>query len=211
VICFQHYNRSKTPGFNFLAHFRLCVLRGSQLVCCELAMKRSMRQVFCLAAFRWRCRTLSFSCTMPAGCMDAAMFPPWGYYKAKTQRRPKLCEWVSVCVCVCVCVCTHLLMHTHTGMPWHTCEQTSGSERRSFFGGIQQRETPSSVLFTISLIFFWSFVVVVFQDRVSLFSPGFSGTCSVDQAGLELTELRLPLPPKCWLVPPLSTDQGSLI
>ena len=25
-----------------------------------------------------------------------------------------------------------------------------------------------------------------------------SGTCSVDQAGLELTEICLPLPPECW-------------
>ena len=36
----------------------------------------------------------------------------------------------------------------------------------------------------------------VFEDRVSLCSPGCFGTQSVDQAGLKLTEI--PLPPKCW-------------
>jgi hypothetical protein len=34
----------------------------------------------------------------------------------------------------------------------------------------------------------------VFQDRVLLCSPGCPGTCSVDQDGLELTEICLPLP-----------------
>ena len=38
-----------------------------------------------------------------------------------------------------------------------------------------------------------------FPDRVSLCnSPGCPGTSSVDQAGLELTEICLPLPPECW-------------
>jgi hypothetical protein len=36
------------------------------------------------------------------------------------------------------------------------------------------------------------------RDRVCLLcSPGCPGTCSVDQAGFELFEIRLPLPPKC--------------
>jgi hypothetical protein len=34
------------------------------------------------------------------------------------------------------------------------------------------------------------------QDRISSCSPGCHGTHSVDQAGLELTELHLPLPPE---------------
>ena len=39
----------------------------------------------------------------------------------------------------------------------------------------------------------------VFWDRVSLCnSIGCSGTCSVDQAVLELTEIHLLLPPECW-------------
>ena len=43
-------------------------------------------------------------------------------------------------------------------------------------------------------------VVVIFWDRISLCSPGCPGTCSVDQADLELIEihLSLPLPPLCW-------------
>ena len=40
--------------------------------------------------------------------------------------------------------------------------------------------------------------VCFFSDRVSLCSPGFPGTHSVDQVGLELVELILPLPPECW-------------
>ena len=35
---------------------------------------------------------------------------------------------------------------------------------------------------------------VSYKDRVSLGSLGFSGTCYVDQAGLKLTEIHLPLP-----------------
>jgi hypothetical protein len=38
----------------------------------------------------------------------------------------------------------------------------------------------------------------VFWDRVSLCSPGCSGTHSVDQTALELTEICLSLPPSCW-------------
>jgi hypothetical protein len=41
------------------------------------------------------------------------------------------------------------------------------------------------------------FCFVVFQDGVSLCSPGCPGTCSVDQAGLELTEICLLLPSEC--------------
>jgi hypothetical protein len=37
--------------------------------------------------------------------------------------------------------------------------------------------------------FFVLFFVFVFQDRVSLYSPGCPGTCFVDQAGLELRNL----------------------
>ena len=42
------------------------------------------------------------------------------------------------------------------------------------------------------------FVCLVFQDRVSLCSPGCPGTHSVDQAFLKLTDIYLPLSPKCW-------------
>jgi hypothetical protein len=39
--------------------------------------------------------------------------------------------------------------------------------------------------------------VFVFQNRVSLCSPGCPKTHSVDQAGLKITEIHLPLPPEC--------------
>jgi hypothetical protein len=43
------------------------------------------------------------------------------------------------------------------------------------------------------------FVLLFFSpEMVSLCSPGCPGTCSVDQAGFRLTEIHLPLPPKCW-------------
>ena len=38
----------------------------------------------------------------------------------------------------------------------------------------------------------------VFWNRVSLCSPSYARTISVDQAGLELTEICLPLPPEGW-------------
>ena len=53
---------------------------------------------------------------------------------------------------------------------------------------------------------FVCFHCFIFQDRVSLCSPGYSGTHIVDQAGLELIEIHLPLPPDCWdqrCAPPL--------
>jgi hypothetical protein len=48
-------------------------------------------------------------------------------------------------------------------------------------------------------LFCFVFVVaVVIRDRVSLCNPGSPETHSVDQAGFELTEIHLPLPPSCW-------------
>jgi hypothetical protein len=55
----------------------------------------------------------------------------------------------------------------------------------------------------------WFFVVVIVVvvvvgsfvfvfDRVSLCSLGCPETHFVDPAGLKLTEICLPLPPKCW-------------
>jgi hypothetical protein len=43
----------------------------------------------------------------------------------------------------------------------------------------------------------WFLLFFSFQNRVSLCSPSCPGTCFVDQAGLELTEIHLPLPPEC--------------
>ena len=38
----------------------------------------------------------------------------------------------------------------------------------------------------------------LFWDRVSLYNHDCCGILFVDQAGLELTEIHLPLPPVCW-------------
>ena len=40
----------------------------------------------------------------------------------------------------------------------------------------------------LSIVFCFRFCFFVFQDRVSLYSPGCSGTHSVDQAGLKLRD-----------------------
>lgn len=40
----------------------------------------------------------------------------------------------------------------------------------------------------------------VFQDRVSLCSPGCPETCFINQAGLELAEILLLLPPKVLII-----------
>jgi hypothetical protein len=51
-------------------------------------------------------------------------------------------------------------------------------------------EATGAVFFFLLLLFFvlfcFVFVLFVFQDRVSLYSPGCPGTHFVDQAGLEL-------------------------
>jgi hypothetical protein len=46
----------------------------------------------------------------------------------------------------------------------------------------------------IKILFFFFF----FGDKVSLYSSDYPGTHHVDQADLELTEIYLTLPPKCW-------------
>ena len=42
------------------------------------------------------------------------------------------------------------------------------------------------------------FVCLFVWNRVSLCSSGSPGTHSIDQAGLKLTEILLPMPPECW-------------
>lgn len=57
------------------------------------------------------------------------------------------------------------------------------------------------VLKGLEIVSFFFFVVVVggfFLDRVSLHRSGCPGIYSVDQAGLKLTQIHLPLPPRCW-------------
>jgi hypothetical protein len=53
----------------------------------------------------------------------------------------------------------------------------------------------------LSLFFFCFvlfFVFLVFQDRVSLFSPAWLSWNSLCRPGWWNSEIRLPLPPKCW-------------
>ena len=50
-------------------------------------------------------------------------------------------------------------------------------------------------------LFIYSFIYsfLTCQDRVSVCkSPGYPGIHFVDQAGLKLREIHLPLPPQCW-------------
>ena len=64
-----------------------------------------------------------------------------------------------------------------------------------------------SYISTVFIFCFFLFVFCfVFQDRVSLCSPGYLGTHYVDQTGFKLSETSLPLPPEFWdsqCVPPL--------
>ena len=53
-----------------------------------------------------------------------------------------------------------------------------------------------AIHFLVSFKFY--FILYLFRDRLSLCSPGCPGTCLIDQAGLQLTEIYLPLPPECW-------------
>jgi hypothetical protein len=52
-------------------------------------------------------------------------------------------------------------------------------------------------LIFLGVVVFCLFWFLVFQDRVSLYSPGCPGTHFVDQSGLN-SEICLPLPPECW-------------
>ena len=47
------------------------------------------------------------------------------------------------------------------------------------------------------------------QDRVSQCCPGCPETCSVDQAGLELTGIHVPLPPECLGLRACDTISGN--
>jgi hypothetical protein len=72
------------------------------------------------------------------------------------------------------------------------CPKSKQSNGMSIVSTSLQRQTY------VSTSTWHPFCLFVFQDRVSLCIPGCLGTHYVDQAGLELTEIFLPLPPKCW-------------
>ena len=59
------------------------------------------------------------------------------------------------------------------------------------YNGIFWKTKPNHKTYIFSFSIF-------FLDRVSLCHPGCPGTHSVDQAGLYLTEICLPLFPECW-------------
>ena len=64
------------------------------------------------------------------------------------------------------------------------------------------------VSLSVSVSFSHLLLLLLFFETEFLCSTAliFSETCFIDQAGLELTEIYLPLPPKCWdqrCVPPL--------
>ena len=62
----------------------------------------------------------------------------------------------------------------------------------------RHREGRVSVKSTAILLSCLSVCLSVFLDRVSMYSPSCLGTYFIDQAGLKLTEICLPLPPECW-------------
>ena len=101
-----------------------------------------------------------------------------------------------MCVCVCVCVCVFLcVLHTVLRIV----------SLLAF--GYNSHPPPQSCL---KIFLIQSMLIVVSPpptpprffspsyDRVSLCSPGWSGTHNVVQAGLRLLKICLLLPPRCW-------------
>jgi hypothetical protein len=65
--------------------------------------------------------------------------------------------------------------------------------------GILQSPKVDILFSLLSISQFLDLIIyLVFQDKVSLCSPDCPGTPSVEQAGLELTELHLSPPPESW-------------
>lgn len=63
----------------------------------------------------------------------------------------------------------------------------------------RKRQGPSHWVCTFSFLIILSsyFFVYLFRERVFLSHPSCPGTHYIDQAGLELTEILLPMPPTC--------------
>jgi hypothetical protein len=105
-------------------------------------------------------------------------------------------------------VCAHACNGSYETRVTEGCELSCGCWE-SKLGLLKEQQVllasePSlQLLYVNSVKFFvcllaclFCFCLFVFQDIVSLCnSPGYSGTFSVDQAGLELTEIHLLLPP----------------
>ena len=63
--------------------------------------------------------------------------------------------------------------------------------------GVERVEVAAAVPYPIETAHLC--LLALFLETISLRnSPGCSRSCFVDQAGLELTETSLLLPPKCW-------------
>ena len=63
----------------------------------------------------------------------------------------------------------------------------------------RQGNDPKSFWYCSFVVVLLFCFVLLFRDRVSLYnSSGCPGTCFVDQAGIVLTEIHLPLVPKFW-------------
>uniref|UniRef100_A0A8C8ULV3 Uncharacterized protein n=1 Tax=Peromyscus maniculatus bairdii TaxID=230844 RepID=A0A8C8ULV3_PERMB len=71
-----------------------------------------------------------------------------------------------------------------------TVDSEPGFQAGAGFEGLRSLFVPTFL--TVFCLF-----VLVFRDRVSLCSSGYPGSHFVNQAGLELTEIHLPLPPNC--------------
>lgn len=76
--------------------------------------------------------------------------------------------------------------------------------RKMLFGPIP---IPALLLLLLLLFLLWLFNFFFFRDRVSLYSPGCPVTDSVDQAGLLLTEICLPV---VFLNPGIAPGKPSL-
>ena len=88
-----------------------------------------------------------------------------------------------MCVCVCVCMCAF-----SGGISLVCIPGCSGTLCRPGWPGTQKSTSLCLDSVPIMPTFFFVCLVLVFQDRVSLCSPGCPGTCFVDQASLELPQ-----------------------
>ncbi|CAH6787816.1 Tmx4 [Phodopus roborovskii] len=89
--------------------------------------------------------------------------------------------------------------------PWcPSCQQTdsewetfakNGETLQISVGKVDVIQEPGTVNVVFRL-FVW--FALVFPERFLCSIGACPGTCFVDQAGLELGEIRLPLPPQCW-------------
>lgn len=107
------------------------------------------------------------------------------------------------CVCTYVFTCEHLLWQLHMSSFWlkdgHPKYLSRGLARPRL---LRLGKINSDILFLFLFVFCFVCLfcfICLFQGRVSRYSHGCPGVCSADQAGQELTEIHLPVPPKCGI------------